>query len=81
MLGLIDTLLHSCQLVGAFHNCHTDKDTDTDTDTDTGTQTQTQAHTHTHTHTHTHIHTHKHISEVIKVKILAEISSFWSLAY
>ena len=77
LLGLIDTLLHSCQLVGAFHNCHTDKDTDTDTDTDTGTHT----HTHTRTHTHTHIHTHKHISEVIKVKILAEISSFWSLAY
>ena len=64
LLGLIDTLLHSCQLVGAFHNCHTDKDTDTDTDT----------------HRHTHRHTHKHISEAIKVKILAEISSFWSLA-
>ena len=74
LLGLIDTLLHSCQLVGAFYNCHTDIDTDTDTGTDT-------THTHTHAHTHADTQTQKHISEAIKVKILAEISSFWSLAY
>ena len=70
LLGLIDTLLHSCQLVRAFYNCHTDIDTDTNTDTDTGT------HTHIHTRTDTHTYTHKHISEAIKMKILAEISSF-----
>ena len=65
LLGLIDTLLHSCQLAGAFYNCHTDIDTDTDTDTDTGTHTHTHTHAHTHTHTHTQTHFRSYKSENI----------------